>query len=60
MAWMKMTTQKSLKSGIQMEQLSYNSTATSELHCNHMLHTMVLSVFVTPFTIWLQQGIQQR
>jgi hypothetical protein len=39
-----------------MEQLSYNSTATSGLNCNHMLHTMVQSVFVTPFTIWLQQG----
>ena len=43
-----------------MEQLSYNSTATSGLHCNRMLHTMVQSVFVTPFTIWLQQGNQQR
>jgi hypothetical protein len=45
-----------------MEQLSYNSTATSSsgLHCNHMLHTMVQSVFVTPFTIVLQQGNQQR
>ncbi len=43
-------------------ELSYNSTATSGsgLHCNHMLHTMVQSVFVTPFTIWLQQGNQQR
>ncbi|EFX61864.1 hypothetical protein DAPPUDRAFT_120843 [Daphnia pulex] len=26
-----------LKSGTQMEQLSYNSTATSGLHCNRML-----------------------
>jgi hypothetical protein len=25
-----------------------------------MLHTRVQSVFVTPFTIWLQQGNQQR
>jgi hypothetical protein len=51
---------KILKSGTQMEQLSYNSTATSGLHCNYMLHTMVQSVFVTltPFTIWLQQGNQ--
>jgi hypothetical protein len=24
-----------------------------------MLHTMVHSVFTTPFTIWLQQGNQQ-
>jgi hypothetical protein len=47
---------KIFKSGTQMEQLSYNSTATSGLHCNRMLHTMVQSVFVTPFTIWLQQG----
>jgi hypothetical protein len=51
---------KILKSGTQMEQLSYNSTATSGLHSNRMLHTMVQSVFVTPFTIWLQQGNQQR
>jgi hypothetical protein len=29
-----------LKSGTQMEQLSYNSTATSGLHCDRMLHTM--------------------
>jgi hypothetical protein len=50
---------KIFKSGTQMEQLSYNSTATSGLHCNRMLHTMVQSVFVTPFTIWLQQGNQQ-
>jgi hypothetical protein len=28
---------KFLKSGTQMEQLSYNSTATSGLHCNCML-----------------------
>jgi hypothetical protein len=35
------------------------STATSGLHCNLMLHTTVQSVFVTPFTIWLQQGDQQ-
>jgi hypothetical protein len=32
---------KILKSGTQMKQLSFNSTATSGLHCNHMLHTMV-------------------
>jgi hypothetical protein len=32
-----------------MEQLSYNSTATSGLNYNRMLHTMVQSVFVTPF-----------
>jgi hypothetical protein len=50
---------KILKSGTQMEQLSYNSTATSGLHCNHMLHTTVQSVFVTPFTIWLQQDEQR-
>jgi hypothetical protein len=25
-----------------------------------MLHTMVQSIFVTPFTIWLQQGNQHR
>jgi hypothetical protein len=43
-----------------MEQLSYNSTATSGLHSKRMLNTMVQSVFVTPFTIWLQQGNQQR
>jgi hypothetical protein len=42
-----------------MEQLSYNSTATSGLHCNHMLHAIDHSVFATPFTIWLQQGNQQ-
>jgi hypothetical protein len=47
---------KILKSGTQMEQLSYNSTATSGLHCTRMLHTKTHSVFVTPFTIWLQQG----
>jgi hypothetical protein len=47
---------KFLKSGTQMEQLSYNSTATSGLHCNRIQHTTVQSVFVTPFTIWLQQG----
>jgi hypothetical protein len=47
---------KFLKSGTQMEQLSYNSTATSGLHCNHIQHTTVQSVFDTPFTIWLQQG----
>jgi hypothetical protein len=47
-----------LKSGTQMEQLSYNSTATSGLHCNRIQHTTVQSVFVTPFTIWLQQGNQ--
>jgi hypothetical protein len=46
------------KSGTQMEQLSYNITATSGLHCNRMLHTMVQSVFITPFTIWLKQGNQ--
>ncbi|EFX77688.1 hypothetical protein DAPPUDRAFT_105963 [Daphnia pulex] len=51
---------KFLKSGTQMEQLSYNSTATSGLHCNRMLHTMVQSAFVTPFTIWLQQDERQR
>ncbi|EFX89660.1 hypothetical protein DAPPUDRAFT_310363 [Daphnia pulex] len=28
---------KMLKSGTQMQQLSYNSTATSGLHCNRML-----------------------
>jgi hypothetical protein len=45
-----------------MEQLSYNRTVTSGsgLHCNRMLHTMVQSVFVTPFTIWLKQGNQQH
>jgi hypothetical protein len=47
-----------------MEQLSYNSTAISGptfvSHCNLMLYTTVQSVFVTPFTIWLQQGNQQR
>jgi hypothetical protein len=48
------------KSGTQMEQHSNNSTATSGLDCNRMLHTMVQSVFVTPFTIWLQQGNHQR
>jgi hypothetical protein len=42
------------KSGTQMEQLSYNSTATSGLHSNCMLHTTVQSGFSTPFTIWLQ------
>jgi hypothetical protein len=31
-----------------MEQLSYNSTATSGLHCNHMLHAIDHSVFATP------------
>jgi hypothetical protein len=36
------------------------STATSGLLCNHMLHTMVQSIFITPFTIWLQHGDQQR
>ena len=36
------------------------SAATSGLHCNLMLHTTVQSVFVTPFTIWLQQGNHQR
>jgi hypothetical protein len=51
---------KFLKSGTQMEQLSYNSTATSGLHCNHIQHTTVQSVFVTPFTIWLQQGNHQH
>jgi hypothetical protein len=45
---------KTCKSENQMEQLSYNSTATSGLHSNRMLHTMVQSVFITPFTIWLQ------
>jgi hypothetical protein len=42
---------KCFKSGTQMEQPSYNSTATSGLHCNRMLHTMVQSIFVTPSTI---------
>ncbi|EFX77628.1 hypothetical protein DAPPUDRAFT_321136 [Daphnia pulex] len=51
---------KFLKSGTQMEQLSYNSTATSRLRCNHMLHTKAQSVFVTPFTIWLQQDNHQH
>jgi hypothetical protein len=34
-----------------MEQLSYNSTATSGLHCNRMLHTMVnlSSSHLSPF-----------
>jgi hypothetical protein len=54
------TNTKMFKSGTQMPQLSYNSTATSGLHCNRMLHTTVQSVFVTPFTIWLQQGNHQR
>jgi hypothetical protein len=53
------TNTKMFKSGTQMQQLSYNSTATSGLHCNHMLHTTVQFVFVTPFTIWLQQGNHQ-
>jgi hypothetical protein len=48
------------KSGTQMEQLSYNSTETSGLHCNCMLHTTVQSGFSTPFTIWLQQGNHQH
>jgi hypothetical protein len=51
---------KFLKSGTQMEQLSYNSTATSGLHCNCIQYTTVQSVFVTPFTIWLQQGNHQH
>jgi hypothetical protein len=54
------TNTKIYKSGTQMERLSYNSTATSGLHCNRMLHTQAQSVFITPFTIWLQQGNQQR
>jgi hypothetical protein len=32
---------KIFNSGTQMEQLSYNSTATSGLHCSRMLHTTV-------------------
>ncbi|EFX76503.1 hypothetical protein DAPPUDRAFT_107003 [Daphnia pulex] len=51
---------KIFKSGIQMERLSYNSTATSGLHCNRMQHTMFQSVFITPFTIWLQQDGMRR
>ncbi|EFX89420.1 hypothetical protein DAPPUDRAFT_303034 [Daphnia pulex] len=31
------TNTKMLKSGTQMQRLSYNSTATSGLHCNRML-----------------------
>jgi hypothetical protein len=61
MAWMKTTTQQFFKSRTQMEQLSYNSSATSGSHCNHILHTMVQeSVFVTPLAIWLQQVNHQR
>jgi hypothetical protein len=54
------TNTKIFKSGTKMPQLSYNSTATPGLHRNCMLHTMVQSVFATPFTIWLQQGNHQR
>jgi hypothetical protein len=54
------TNTKIFKSGTQMQQLSYNGTATPGLHCNCMLHTKAQSVFVTPFTIWLQQGNHQR
>jgi hypothetical protein len=60
MAWMKTQTCVSQEPRCHSPQLSYNSTATSGLHCNRMLHTTVQSVFVTPFTIWLQQGNHQR
>jgi hypothetical protein len=58
MAWMK--TQTCLS-----QEPRWNSSATtaqllSGLRCNRMLHTKAQSVFVTPFTIWLQQGNHQR
>jgi hypothetical protein len=51
-----------LKSGTQMEQLSYNSTATDLDYTaiTFSIHTTVQSVFVTPFTIWMQQGNHQH